>query len=79
MKIMKIMKLLLLIQLLITLFLKLSLTLSKVPLIICKYKLILHQTKAADEFDLIYCRQVNLQIAINKRVYLKKGAKLEAI
>ena len=39
-------------------------------------KLIVHQTKAANEPDLIYYSQVNLQTAINKLAYLKKEAKL---
>ena len=42
-------------------------------------KLIVHQTKAANEPDLIYYSQVNLQTAINKLAYLKKETKLEAI
>ena len=39
-------------------------------------KLIVHQTRAANEPDFIYYSQVNLQTAINKLAYLKKEAKL---
>ena len=42
-------------------------------------KLIVHQTEAANEPDLIYYSQVNLQTVINKLAYLKKETKLEAI
>ena len=38
-------------------------------------KLIVHQTKAANEPNLIYYSQVNLPTAINKLEYLKKEAK----
>ena len=39
----------------------------------------IHQTKAANEPDLIYCSQVNFQTAINKLALLKREARLEAI
>ena len=42
-------------------------------------KIVIHQTKAANEPDLIYCSQVNLQTAINKLALLKREARLEAI
>ena len=42
-------------------------------------KLIVHQTKAANDLDLIYYNQVNLQTAINKLAYFKKETKVEAI
>ena len=42
-------------------------------------KMVIHQTKAANEPDLIYCSQIDLQTVINKIANLKKQARLEAI
>ena len=42
-------------------------------------KIVIHQTKAANEPGLIYCSQVNLQTAINKLALLETEARLEAI
>ena len=41
--------------------------------------MVIHQTKAANEPDLIYCSQIDLQTVINKIANLKKQARLEAI
>ena len=37
----------------------------------------IHQTKAANEPDLIYCSQLNLQTTINKLALFKREARLE--
>ena len=42
-------------------------------------KIVIHQAKAANEPDLIYCSPVNLQTSINKLALLKRKARLEAI
>ena len=41
--------------------------------------MVIHQTKAANEPDLIYCSQIDLQTVINKIANLRKQARLEAI
>ena len=42
-------------------------------------KIVIHQTKAAKEPDLINCSQVNLQTVINKVALLEREARLESI